>query len=46
MRKNVDLHTTLLIYVINGQVLLGFKNRGFGQVHTMVLVVKYYPTRI
>ncbi|MBR7090919.1 MAG: NUDIX domain-containing protein [Clostridia bacterium] len=30
MRKNVDLHTTLLIYVINGQVLLGFKNRGFG----------------
>lgn len=30
MRKNVDLYTTLLLYVRGNQVLLGYKNRGFG----------------
>lgn len=30
MHKNMDLHTTMLIYKTNDQVLLGFKNRGFG----------------
>ena len=29
MRKNIHLHTTMLIFVQNDQVLLGYKNRGF-----------------
>jgi len=30
MHKNIDLHTTVLFYIIKDKVLLGLKRRGFG----------------